>query len=469
MKLNDEIARTLTESNLSPDILNRMKLAYDFLEERNIAPGIPMGEKAPDFCLKNTKGEDVCLTDYLSKGPVVVSFFRGEWCPVCNMELKAQQAVFEKIESTRASLLAISPQNREHNITLTDKYDITFQMLSDPEQDTIKKYLLQIEMPEEVRNTYLKEFGQIINKETADQSWNLPVPATFVLDQKGTVVARFVSSQFDVRMEPDDIVSSLRNITSEKDSLLQDLRTSNEVLRNTMQELRRTQEMLIRQEKRAVAGSLVGGLAHEIGNLLNPISFLEVIYKDMIPKHQKFFDYILDSRERIIDLTNEVRLMVKGEESHYATTRLDLNKLIEEAILLAKMDPVVSNSEIRVGPNPKTVVIANKNRIIQVFLNLLRNASQAIDRQKNGHIEISSQEEEGFIWINVSDNGHGMDESRLKRIWEPFFSTKGEHGTGLGLDICKKIIEGHGGEITCQSEIGAGTRFAFSLPLEHSS
>ncbi|NOR51808.1 MAG: redoxin domain-containing protein [Gammaproteobacteria bacterium] len=466
MNLNETIARTLTNLNLPLEILETIDSVNDRLEESNVAPGILLGEKAPDFSLSNSLGDTIHMSDYLAKGPVVISFFRGEWCPICNVELDAQQEVMEQIAAAGATLLAISPQKQAHGSALIDKHHLTFELLSDPYQAVIQKYHLQYTLPEELKTIHTNVFDLDIRNENADHSYNLPVPATFVLDQKGIVVARFVSQHFNIRMEPADIVSTVHNLTQESDTLPTDLRSSNELLRNTLQELRRTQAMLIHQERRAIVGSMVGGLSHEIRNLLNPVSFLEAIYDEVNPEHQEFFDYILDSRERIMDLIEEVRLMVKGEESRYQTSGLDLQNIIKDAVLLAKMDPDVKSKKISIAHHQNSVVVANKNKIVQVLLNLIRNAAQALEGCEHGQIIISTHIRDNFAYIDVADNGHGIDEKKLRIIWEPFFSTKGTQGTGLGLDICKNIIEGHGGKIYCHSEANKGAKFSFTLPLE---
>jgi signal transduction histidine kinase len=108
----------------------------------------------------------------------------------------------------------------------------------------------------------------------------------------------------------------------------------------------------------------------------------------------------------------------------------------------------------------------NRDKIKQVLLNLLRNAAQAMKAPGEGLIRVVVEEEPEFGVVRIVDNGSGMTDETLARIFQPFFTTKGTEGTGLGLDICRQIIEqGHGGQIWPESEVGVGTTFSIRLPL----
>jgi signal transduction histidine kinase len=106
----------------------------------------------------------------------------------------------------------------------------------------------------------------------------------------------------------------------------------------------------------------------------------------------------------------------------------------------------------------------NEEKIEQVLINLIRNAVEAT-AEYQGEITIRLTVEEDLVVIRVIDNGEGIPPNLMDQIWEPFFTTKGEEGTGLGLEICRRIIEAHGGRITCDSKTGQGTTFTIRLPL----
>ncbi len=228
--------------------------------------------------------------------------------------------------------------------------------------------------------------------------------------------------------------------------------------------LKKYQERLINQEKRAVVGSLTAGLAHEIKNQLNPIALIELILNKLNDDEKKLAKYILDGRDRIVSLIDEVRGLAKNEETHYLISKYDLTNILEEGIILSKMDPEVKNTKIQLVSDFVGGVEINKDKIIQVLINLIRNASQAISGKHDGKIVIHAEGHGRFASVSITDNGCGIDDSHINHIWEPFYTTKGELGTGIGLDICKRIIEGHNGEISCVSKENEGSTFKFTLP-----
>ncbi len=236
---------------------------------------------------------------------------------------------------------------------------------------------------------------------------------------------------------------------------------------NTVREAVQYEEKLIQQEKLAVVGSLTAGLAHEVKNQLNSISFLELISSRFTDNERLYMKYIYDSRDRISSLVDEVRALAKNEEISYTIKPHSIQDIIEESIALVKMDPDVKNKSIQYEEKIPIIVLVDKNKIIQVMLNLLRNSAHAIDDKKIvGEIIIKTKDQENYIAVKIIDNGIGMDQNRLSNIWQPFYTTKGEKGTGIGLGITKRIIEGHGGEIHCESILNHGTTFHFTLPKQ---
>ncbi len=126
MDLNTNLKSLLNSFNMSPEALADIRDSNNLLEDSNIAPGLSIGKQGSNFSLKDTSGNLVSLNDYLEKGPVVLSFFRGDWCPFCNLELKALNKIFDRIVGIGGSLLAISPQLPETNLNLSVKHNIKF-------------------------------------------------------------------------------------------------------------------------------------------------------------------------------------------------------------------------------------------------------------------------------------------------------------------------------------------------------
>ncbi len=258
-------------------------------------------------------------------------------------------------------------------------------------------------------------------------------------------------------------------LTKENKRLITELQDKNKTLTDTLNELKITQDVLVEKEKKAIIGDLTAGLIHEIKNQLNTISFLDFILNKIPPGNNKqekiYAKYIYDSRDRMLSLMDELRSLAKNQDIRYQFISYNLNNILDEAITIGKIDPDVKNKNISLQSNYDGNVMINKNKILQVLLNLIRNAAHAVDN--DGEILIKTEKNHQHVIVHVIDNGVGMPKETLNNIWSPFFTTKGEKGTGLGLIICKRIIEGHKGEITCSSEPQVGTQFSFTIPLSY--
>jgi peroxiredoxin len=194
-----------------PEVIDRIKAAQAEVEESGIAPGLEVGDLAPEFSLPDATGRPVSLRERLADGPVVLSFYRGEWCPYCNIELRALQEVLPDLREEGASLVAISPQKPDDALTVSEKQRLEFDVLSDSDQTVIREYRVQYRVPAPVEEISLEVLKNDVSKRNADGTWNLPVPATFVVDQNGVITARHVSANYMTsRMEPSEIVEAVR-------------------------------------------------------------------------------------------------------------------------------------------------------------------------------------------------------------------------------------------------------------------
>lgn len=174
------------------------------------ASGLPVGSPAPDFTLPDALGKPVTLSHLLEHGPVVVTFYRGEWCPYCNLQMRALQTALPEFQELGASLVAISPQAPDHSLSLTEKHALTFAVLSDADQAVIRAYHLQFTLAGDLEDLQVNVWHNDPRDHNADHSATLPVPATFVIDQGGIVRWAFVSADWRVRAEPADIAAALR-------------------------------------------------------------------------------------------------------------------------------------------------------------------------------------------------------------------------------------------------------------------
>jgi peroxiredoxin len=170
---------------------------------------INVGDIAPDFALPNTAGDPVSLQETLRRGPVVLSFYRGGWCPFCNLELHALQARLPEIRALGAILIGISPETPDKAMAAIDEHQLEFEVLSDIGNKTPRRYSLLFTVYEEMRPLYLK-WGLDVPASNGDDSWELPVPATYIIDRNGVVAAAHVDKDYTKRMEPDTVLATLQ-------------------------------------------------------------------------------------------------------------------------------------------------------------------------------------------------------------------------------------------------------------------
>lgn len=173
---------------------------------------IKAGDTAPDFSLKNVTGESIRLSEQLKKGPVVLSFYRGGWCPYCNLELRALQTILPQIHTLGASLLAVSPQTPDESLSTAQKNALSFAVLSDTQSDVALSYGIAFDLANELRPIYT-QFNHALPTMNGDQSWQLPIPATYVIAQDGKVAMAFLDVDYRNRLEPSEVLKVLKAIT----------------------------------------------------------------------------------------------------------------------------------------------------------------------------------------------------------------------------------------------------------------
>lgn len=181
------------------------------LRARGATPGIEVGEPAPRFRAPDAHGDVVDLDALLADGPVVLSFYRGAWCPICSVELRGLREILPELDAAGASLVAISPQGPDDSLALVQSLDLGFRVVSDLDQRIGSDYRLTFELPDDLKALY-ESLDMALTKANADGSWTLPVPATFVLDRDGIVRARHVDPDYRIRMEPAEILAAVRSL-----------------------------------------------------------------------------------------------------------------------------------------------------------------------------------------------------------------------------------------------------------------
>ena len=168
------------------------------------------GDRAPAIVLGNAKGDTVDVGALLKDGPVIVTFYRGGWCPYCNLELRAFQHVLPDIKAAGASLVAISPEKPDDTLSTAEKNALTFEVLSDVGQKVGRAFGLVYEFSEELKSAY-KGFGlDIPAKNGALGEWALPISATYVVNRDGTIIYAHTDADYRDRADPRDILELLK-------------------------------------------------------------------------------------------------------------------------------------------------------------------------------------------------------------------------------------------------------------------
>jgi signal transduction histidine kinase len=262
----------------------------------------------------------------------------------------------------------------------------------------------------------------------------------------------------------EDLKLTIRDLLEKAHLERENIRLFSE-LKEAYQHLKEAQDQLIRSEKLAVVGKLTAGIAHEIRNQLTILGYAEII-KMAVPDNKQVEQYvqnILGARDRILSIVEEIRQFARNQAQSYVKKTVSLADAVETALSIISYDKEAKARNIVKTFQAPPVLPLNRDKIIQVIINLVRNAVQATSAGEEITVLVSQNQNYGLI--RISDTGCGIAAEHLSQIWQPFFTTKGEEGTGLGLDICKRIVEGHGGQISCESQVGSGTTFTIELPL----
>jgi peroxiredoxin len=175
------------------------------------AQALQRGVAAPDFTLPDASGGTLKLSQVLAKGPVVLTFYRGSWCPFCDLQLRAYQSILTDIRDAGAELVAISPQTPDYARVDVEEKHLTFAVLTDAHNAVAREYGLVFTLSDALRQ--LQEgFGNPIPKFNGDDSWELPMPGTFVIVRDGIVVLAHVDPNYTRRLEPTAILNALREL-----------------------------------------------------------------------------------------------------------------------------------------------------------------------------------------------------------------------------------------------------------------
>ena len=270
------------------------------------------------------------------------------------------------------------------------------------------------------------------------------------------------------------VATSAENVTRRKQAE-KDLREVNRELEKALVELKATQQQVIQQERLSALGQMAAGIAHDFNNTLMPIlGFADVLLQndamlDDKAETRRCLEMLRTSAKDASSVVSRLREFYRPTDSEEEFPIVDLAKLVQQAVALTEPKwrglTQARGITVDVQTNFKAypIVAGDESALREVLTNLLFNAVDAMPQGGRVSVETSIENERAVV--RVADTGTGMTETVRRRCLEPFFSTKGEHGTGLGLSMVYGIVERHRGQLEIKSAIGKGTTFIIRLPL----
>ena len=237
-----------------------------------------------------------------------------------------------------------------------------------------------------------------------------------------------------------------------------------------LEQVSRLQQQLMQAQKMSSVGALASSITHEFNNILTTV----INYAKMGLRHQdaatreKAFNKILDAGQRAAKITTGMLSYARNKSDRREP--FQLVQLVQDVLVLVEKDLQKHRISLDVNFVDCPWAEVNSSQIQQVLLNLIINSRQAMEPGGRITLTVQSNPESGMGEISIRDTGYGIPSDKLRRIFDPFFSTKqaddqGQGGTGLGLALCRDIIEAHKGRIRVESAVGQGTTFTLKLPL----
>jgi len=301
----------------------------------------------------------------------------------------------------------------------------------------------------------------------------ISIAPSVVRDAKGKpimlfAVMRDISERKRMEQEIQEKNEQLNVQNEELRATEEELRASNEELEAANEELTETQEQLVRSERLAAIGQLAGGVGHELRNPLgaikNAVYYVKgkVVKSELAQKEPRVTEF-LDIVDEEVNASNKIinDLLGFSRVGKPAVSLTRVKKVIEDAL---SRIPVPENIELTKRLDADlTEIEIDSDQIQQVLVNIVTNAAQAMP--EGGKLTIGVREKGGFLEMGITDTGGGIPEEVRNKIFEPLFTTRAK-GIGLGLAVCKSIIDRHGGHIEVKSKVGEGTTFNIKLPLK---
>jgi signal transduction histidine kinase len=224
---------------------------------------------------------------------------------------------------------------------------------------------------------------------------------------------------------------------------------------------------LMEAEQLAAVGRVVTGIAHEISTQLALVGYAEAIKSRVDPSSElyEFADAIALAQRKLATAVDQIRSFAVPELDSAQLEVASLVAVVDEALAILRYDQDVRARNVEREDRAHPLVSLKREQFDQVVINLVSNAVQATKVGGSIWIEIDEDQKTGMAILTVKDSGQGMTKEVLERLGEPFFTTRGDRGSGLGVGICMSIAKAHGGSIMYVSEVGVGTTAKVRLPL----
>lgn len=191
------------------EVLEAFGKSIEDLKTKNIEEkSIKIGETMPNFSLKNAKNEIVNSFDILKNGKMIIAFYRGSWCPYCNLELKALQEKISELKEKKVTLIAISPQSPDNSLTVIEKHHLTFEVLTDKDNVFAKQLGIVFELQDFVL-PYYQALGIELSNFNENDDNSLPIPAVFVVNESSKIIYKFADANYMNRIDIDELLKTL--------------------------------------------------------------------------------------------------------------------------------------------------------------------------------------------------------------------------------------------------------------------
>lgn len=211
MSLTTELQKYANASaqKLPQEAQATMKKAIDDLVASDMLHNaFKTGDTLPEITLGNAVGNQVRIQDILQEHKVVIAFYRGNWCPYCNIQLRALQQAIPEFEAKGVKLVVIGPETPDNSLTTKEKHELTFEVLSDIDNKVARSLNLVYQLPADLQELY-KKFGIDLDTNQGNENQELPIAATYVVEQDGTISYHFLEEDYKLRADPQEILAAL--------------------------------------------------------------------------------------------------------------------------------------------------------------------------------------------------------------------------------------------------------------------